>query len=279
MILSCADQQIVTGLALSIFLGLSPSACTLSTYHYIIIVNSMLVCCVTFSISAVTVRKFWEGRLAATLRLAADVALFGVTGAAVNLTNQYAFPTSTSNDLLVLPVVCIGSLWSQIAVAPADLTSQVIVIILLSTVAIFAVTVQCVRFIKTWQFNRSFKDHWDRFERWVQEGTFKDSPHISPMAQTVETTAYFVLFFGLGAGLVIYLFVQFFLLRSWLNGSGWLDTTEEGSENDVRAIGQMLPAVLFVLPLLQVAGIFKPAAILGEYNASSSSLRAVYSQG
>ncbi len=73
---------------------------------------------------------------------------------------------------------------------------------------------------------------------------------------------YFIATFGFGAAVLIWLAVKVALFRKWINGSVWINNGSK--ENDLFAVGQAVPAVLFLIPLISAfGGIFLPSGKLG----------------
>ncbi|KAK6358802.1 hypothetical protein TWF730_008121 [Orbilia blumenaviensis] len=272
LVLSLSDQQIVTGLALSIFTLFSQGGCDLSAYHYNIVANLILITICTHVCSIMVLPEYFRNVVLGALRILAIALIVGFSGFLFSNQKtvsalQVTFPTAvppipkpdtTTIDLaeigLLVPAICYqvdNSLLRDNIKALVenpefkDLGGSLAGIvkgralngysqwILLTLLYVIAVILAIIQRI----FRLDAGDSgWRRFLRkliWLPR----------------------FLAIGIGCWAAVSSFIYVRRMRDWLNKSEWWtpDDDDKNPENDILGFGQLIP--IFMLALLVVAGL------------------------
>jgi hypothetical protein len=245
-LMSCTDQQLVTGIALAGYIGQSKHACELSTYHFSIIVRLMLCCCISAMISMTSFVKFWDRKWQGAMRVLASIALLALTGSALWTTRLQKYPKSSHSDLLILAATCIESL--EGGNTNLDSSDGLFIIYILTTMFwAIGVILDTVCLIIATLLKDDTKLSWRKSAQ-EREDTSK---------RGIIAILYVTSIYSFTVAVLIYLAVDISRLRKWFSSSGWLNEDNGNSENDLWSIGQVLPFVLFILPILGLISVIK----------------------
>lgn len=245
VLIDCCDQHIVRGIVMATFLSESRHACEISTYRYIIFVKAMAVCCFTFMISLESARHFADDAFGAIIRLGAGVALTGLTICAIFL------KSSPLEDLRIWPAVCLGAhqdKFKNIELASLDDGLGI-------CVGIAAFYISAGSLFHFYQlYDKRYGDGRDS-----REDPFYHDPGTNFLVYGVQAS---ICLFGLSG--TIYMLYPVTHLKFWLNGSRWLDRSKGNPESDPFALGQLLAAILFVLPAYSLFRALQGYFVFGE---------------
>ncbi|KAK3940418.1 hypothetical protein QBC46DRAFT_288338 [Diplogelasinospora grovesii] len=259
LVLSCSDQQVFTGGAYAITLRYA-KGCSISAYHYNIVANMLLLTCATHLMAATICRsrRYWEHRLVGVLRIIVTSLVYLVTG--ILLSNQGSgsdgFPTEVppadaTYSPMLLPAACFQSDASHFTttvqqsfegtagglLGGGQIFGWVQYLIMLLFYA-FAVVVSIGRLLM-----RAGTRH-GKIGKKVRERAM----------QSDGLKRFWYCLFGLylvaGNGIAVWTVVKsawyIIRLRSWVDGSGWLQLSGSGKnpENDPSSFGQLVPMLL-----------------------------------
>lgn len=238
--MQCSDQLTVTGIIYAVILR-TRQACELSAYHYDVVVDSLIVACMTVMLAAVSVTKFWENYWLGNLRVAGGAVLFVLTSFIMYLRKASGMdisPAGTNAELLFLPAVCFADAAERNPL-PLNLGADEVlfgIVVVLWTLWIFTDLV-------AWAMGRFGVSNTKRRPRAVTT-TLRGGGW--PAALTAAP--FFIVPFGFGVAVLLFHVVHVYQLRGWVDNSSWL-SREDGTnpEGDMFAIGQALPAALFML--------------------------------
>lgn len=242
-VLQCSDQLTVTGIIYVVILR-TRQACELSAYHYDVVVDLLHVTCITVMLAVVSTTEFWEKNWLGILRVAGGAVLFVLTSFVLILRKVSGMdisPAGTNAELLVLPAVCFAD-----AAERNPLSSN-----LGADDVLFGIVVVLWAY---WLLMDAVASAIGRF------GLSNTKPRPRAVTTTFRgggseaallVASCFVVPFGFGVAALIFHAVHVVRLRRWVERSGWL-SREDGinPEADLFAIGQALPAALFILVLI-----------------------------
>ena len=297
LVMSSSDTQIFTGgayaLTLRYFRG-----CSITSYHYDIVANLMLLTCATHLMSITIVRNYWRYPWLGILRTLICTGVFIVTG--ILLANQNSdsvtFPSQVpmaneTSSFILLPAACFQKGNSQLlGTLKASLSpekaldaffnntpgnripgwSNYLMILLLYLVAGF---VDILRW-----FRRGAQSdpngrrarilvffHCSSAQRHSRRQQKKsDKKPFFSLGNLVFTLFSMYLLAGIGVSCwtVVTSATYIWNLRSWAKGSGWLEAQDGGqsAEDDATSFGQLVPIFLNLLIIFTVAQVLSRAS-------------------
>jgi hypothetical protein len=216
------------------------SKCTLSTYHYYVALDTILLGCSCLVTTFVATRKrYWANKITAAIRFILTIVIFILLwifiGYQMNKNWDAPFPhwnPQSENSTLLLPVSCFfdpdlverhSPFDSSTATTPAGEEAvktkalpHIWLYIILTILATLA-------FAENIFFSCGTKMN-TAAAKWVSRGIRGST-----------------LIFGFGT--TVFCAWHFNELRKWADGSGWLS---DKSENEVSSVGQLLPLVAFI---------------------------------
>ncbi len=279
IVISCSDQQLFTGGAYALTVRYF-KGCSVSAYHYNVLVNGLLITCATHVVAVTVVMNYWRYPLMAMLRVAITVLIFLVTGLLLTKetgTDFGSFPLAvpplsdaTNGSPLFMAAACfesdIGNTGltkavqssldhlNQILRGPDQAWTLYIAMLLWWILAIFA---EIVRFLHRGSTKASGRRRAlvTRVRSWATGAKEDGKQKRERLARIFRALFHFCFVFYLVAGLAISTIVVVISaiyiqqLRSWVDKSGWLDLDRTGAnpENDATTFGQLVPILMTAL--------------------------------
>jgi hypothetical protein len=254
LLVACSDQQTLTGIAYALFFGLSDHVCEVSTYHYAILLQLMMVCCITLLLASIGLAKFWEGKTKAVLRILAGFTVVFLTFAVRWPSNQNSFPDSTHSDMFILAVTCLEQ-YNTINDLRMHQSTMSWIILPIGLLCLVTMTVDAI-----WQFLR-WRVKWMHGE-WTKWR--RSLINLKGKRWLILIVVYVLITFGSALGFLIYFYVRVVRIRAWLSSSGWLDPEKKNPESDIFTVGEALPTILFILPPFNLCSTWKPLIAFSE---------------
>ncbi|KAI0025952.1 hypothetical protein F4780DRAFT_789440 [Xylariomycetidae sp. FL0641] len=280
LVLACSDQQVFTGGAYALTLRYW-QGCSISSYHYNVIGQMLLLTCATHLMSVTIVRNYWRYPFLAFIRIVAISLLFIATGLVFvnqNADNALKFPTGVPkadqfNSLLFLPAACFESstpeaartfqqttksgkdFFQTLSDSTPDNTIQgwnwYVVILLFYAAALITETVRFFRRARSRKGWRAAVGK--RLHGWFPAGSKQNTFFAWVFL------IYLIGGIGISFTVVIKTASYIFKLRSWVANSGWIQLdNNQNPENIATTFGQLVP--LFSTALI----VFSLAQILSE---------------
>ncbi|KAH7371990.1 hypothetical protein BKA66DRAFT_572553 [Pyrenochaeta sp. MPI-SDFR-AT-0127] len=228
IILSGSDAQVLLIYAYGISFQIS-SKCSISGYHYNIVLHVIFVGCATFVLSIIFVQKYFLKPITALLRIVSMVIILSVYGTFLRIQSANFDPMTiipkvgTTDSDLFLPAMCLldaGSVDVNIS-APKNLMRNFFYFIGL----FFAIAVLMHALPPVARY----------FQITKRKGlTIKSAFGIN----IGKTLMYAVLLVFIGVEWSVIM-----RLRKWVDQSGWMDTEEGNPEMDAKGIGQLAPLI------------------------------------
>lgn len=232
IILSSSDAQAL--LIFAYWLSFQASLeCSISGYHYTIVLHIILIGCTTSVLSIILVQKYFQKLVTSVLRIiSATIMLFFIFGGFLKIQGASFDPLKiipdkgTSDSDLFLPAFCLfdASSIEDSVLARNNLMRKTYV--LLGILLAMSVLTHVVTYTLTHTVHK-FK-------------TKKTSLHIYAAAVIyfLQTTIYGILLI-----LIVLAWSVIRRLRAWVDQSGWMNKKHGNPEMDILSIGQLAPLV------------------------------------
>ena len=230
IILSGSDAQVLLILAYGISFHLS-FKCSISAYHYNVVLHVIFAGCATFTLSILFVHKYFENLITAGLRLITMIIILSVYGTFLRIQSasfdMYRIipDKGTSDSILFLPAICLLDAGPS---TPGDDSQQAnpndIMRNLTYLLNTFFATAVMIHAIPPISYKLKLR---------VKKGlTIKATCGVV----AVKTMLCIVLLVLIGLE-----WSTIMQLRNWVDASGWMNKDDGNPEMDTMGIGQLVP--------------------------------------
>ena len=254
-LLATSDAQMLLMLAYGVNFYLV-QLCTISAYHYSVVIHMGLISCATFLIVIALVSEYWKAPFSATLRTIVMVVIFTVLGVLLNhqttrvQSPEYQPPNSRKDSTVLLPMSCF--LDPQFKDIYSSLASSV--------------REEIGSPVSTWQ-------SW-QFPLWIvlligfvlgiirSLIQLRRDPAKNRESHRLWNSMVILFYKGLAWAIsmimIIIAWAHIYSLRSWVGRSGWIEPGRiPNPENDWLGNGQILPMLQLLMICIFISNEFE----------------------
>jgi hypothetical protein len=252
-VLGAADTQtIFVGAFLLGFAG--QSKCQLTSYHFTVAVNQMMIALAVITFSVALVRTYWRNPLASSLRLLMSVGAFVGVGLMIfrkaNYAPDWPPPNTRKDSAILMPVACLletdlrthaqqqaDRIQADLGFGSSDTWPAerffFIWLIVSFLIAHFSIP---IRYFENRDFApdqwRSVRGQWTRFRGWI-------------------TVVYWALMLVPPTFISVWCWTKVYQTRDWVKDSGWLETPN--TEYVIWDSGQLIAIGVLITVVLNMA--------------------------
>jgi hypothetical protein len=219
--------------------------CRLTSYHFTVAVNQMMIALSSMTFSVALVRTYWRNPLAAGFRLLLSFGAFIGVGLTIfrkaNYAPDWIPPSSRKDSTMLLPVACLletelrmkaqaQQKWSDIGFGRSnDWPIDRYFFIALAMVYIVA---HMSILLRHWERRKMASKKWTKFRGW-------------------STIAYWAFLLGFPTFISVWCWVKVYIARGWVRDSGWMETPNTEyviwDSGQLIAMGVLITVVMNVL--------------------------------
>ncbi|KAK4444176.1 hypothetical protein QBC34DRAFT_430196 [Podospora aff. communis PSN243] len=230
----CSDQQLLTGVAYTVSVRYR-TGCSLSGYHYAIAQNTLLAIAITQAVASSAFVSFARRDFLLTfVRLAGAIPFWVLGSLFLKVPIDDKFDNEKQGPLFVLSALCFTDEYYGLGTdnelqVRARFPVMAMLFMLAMAAWVTSVLATLVPMVIKWMDPEGPDDY--------EETDVGDR----------KWRAYFFgVIIALGLALLIYATVETGNMRSRVYKSGWLDVSNGNAEQDLSALGQLIPVVLLV---------------------------------
>ena len=252
---ACSDQQLLTGLAYTVSVRYR-NGCTLSAYHYAIAEKTLMVVAITQALASGAFINLGNKDLGLTfVRLVGAIPFWVLGSLFLGVHVDERFQSDQDGPLFVLPVLCFMPRTTDPLSAtdgPEFRTSR---FEFTQTAGLFTAALIFWGFAVAGTILREVNKSIDQHDFRRPNPGNDDLEDLDGTKGSKVAAAFFSLIIALGLFLLIFTTRDVYSLRARMYASGWMDNSGGNIEEDISALGQLIPVVLLVLTFYPIVDI------------------------